>query len=219
MKSLIRLAEEFENYTGYIENISQLLKSIQSIFPNVKLRPFDEFASFLDRYLPAIIRKYLVGTRSVKNCSGISPDFAEFAAKHGFAVLIENVPGHMRNVFLSENSGYMVDLSYIQFKCGYNDDVIVDTLKEIYKDPQKAIKIQKLPATYFGNFTTPHGRYDNLYDPSKSIELYDEDKEGQEEDFQTLEKWNNVLKKKRKDEEINNINSNLERQTKTPSSL
>jgi hypothetical protein len=223
VKRLIKLAEEFEAQTQYLENISPSLRSLQSAFPNVKLRPFGEFKTFLDRYITTLIRKYLVGTQSVKNCSGISPDFAEFAAKYGFAVLIENVPGHVRNIFLAEDSAYIVDLSFIQFTCGYrgyeDEDILIETLKDIYHNPYKAVSIQKLPTTYFGNFHTPHGKYDNLYNPVKYIELYDKDNERQEEDYQTLENWDKVLRKKKKDEEISNTNSNVERQGKTSGAL
>lgn len=214
----MKLAADFKGKTEYLQNISGPLGELQKAFPNVGLKPFSEFKTFLDRYVSTIVRKYLVSTRSVKNCSGISPDFAEFAAKHGFAVLVENIPGHVRNVFLGEDSGYIVDLSFIQFTCGYmgydDDDVLIETLKDIYHNPYKAVSINKLPTTYFGNFRTPHGNYDNLYNPVKYIELYDRDAEGQEEDYQTLEKWDEVLKKKKKDEETSNTDSNVERQGK-----
>jgi hypothetical protein len=198
MKSLLKLANEFEATTEYIKNISPTISSLQKKFPNVALKSFEEFKTFLYEYLTTLVRKYLVSTRSVKNCSGISPDFAEFAAKHGFAVVSESVPGHMRNIFLGKEGPYMVDLSFIQFTCGYtgyDDRVLVKTLKEIYHSPEKAIKIQKLPLTYFGNFREPHGEYDNLYNPVKHIENYHSDNERQEEDLQNLHKWEEHLNK------------------------
>lgn len=215
MKTLIKLAEDFEAKTQYTESISDSLQALQKAFPNVTLRPFQEFKSFLDRYITTIVRKYLVSTKSVKNCSGVSPDFAEFAAKNGFAVVIESVPGHVRNVFFGEDSAYIVDLSFIQFTCGYrgyeDEDILINTLKEVYKNPYKAVKIQKLPAEYFGNFTSPHGKYDSIYNPSKYIELYDKDTERQEEDYQALEQWEKVIRKKRKDEEATDNDLDLER--------
>lgn len=215
MSYLLKLAQNFEDKTNYINNISNLVSSLQKNFPQIKLKSFQEFELFLKRYVPTIIRKYLVGTRSVKNCSGVSPDFAEFAAQFGFAVVSEKIPGHMRNIFLSEDGPYLIDLSYIQFTCGYkgygDDDVLIKTLQEIFHNPFKAVKIEKLSLNYFGNFREPLGKYDNLYDPKKDIEQYDQDKEWQEEDIKILDNWKKQLDKKKENGKINSPDTNLER--------
>lgn len=180
---LIRTAiyKKYANLTDYEDFVEATIKSLQSKFPQVRLRPFSEFKAFLDNLVPRLVHKYILKAGTMKNCSGVSPDFAEMGAQAGFPVLIQHVPGHQRNLVLTQEGPYVVDLTYIQFTCKY-DLSDPDTRKEalenykmLRKDPFKAIKVEPMDKSYFINTRLPHGEYDDLLrpDPLKSIEEYD----------------------------------------------
>lgn len=180
----------------YLEKANAIISKLQEKFPNIKLKSFNEFEKFLSKAVPILIKSYMVSGKAVKVCSSISPDFAEIAANNGFAVLTETVPGHYRNIFISDECPYVIDLSYIQFTCGYtgyNQEKLFETLKEIYNDPFKAIKIEKLPQSYiYDDWRFPHGKYDEMYNPVKSFDFYDKNQDFLNEDYQSVL---NILKK------------------------
>ncbi len=165
------------NYQAWAEGEIQQLKLN---FPNVSLKSFSEFEGFLNSILPKLIHKYMLSTLSMKVCSGISPDFAEIAASRGFAVLVEKIPGHVRNILLASDGPYIIDLSYIQFLCKHDlsnkqeRDQAIQSYKELYQNPFKAIKVEKMPESSIPMASRPTGDYQNqLYNPIESIEQYD----------------------------------------------
>jgi hypothetical protein len=152
--------------------------ALKTKFPNVSLKSFVQFKSFLDALIPKLIHKYILLSGTMKVCSSISPDFAEMAATNGFAVFTEKVPNHFRNVVLTTEGPFAVDLSYIQFLCQWDlrdpstKKEGLKAYKELRQNPWKAIKIEKLPMSAMPHINHPHGEYDQLYDPN-NIDQYD----------------------------------------------
>jgi len=168
-----------EDYNKFCE---ESIESLQLKFPKVSLKSFSEFKSFLDNLVPRLVHKYLLLTGTMKNCSGISPDFAEIGCLAGFPTFVDFAPGHQRNVVLTTDGPYMVDLSYVQFTCNHDlsdpepegRKEALEAYKALYKDPFSALKIEKLPLQYFGGVRSPHGNYNNINrNPLESIEKYD----------------------------------------------
>ncbi len=179
---------KYASIQDYIDFADQTVRELQATFPNVQLRPFSEFQTFLDALVPKLVHKYLISSGTMKNCSGVSPDFSEIGCQSGFAVLTQHVPGHQRNIVLTADGPYMVDLSYIQFICKWdlsdkeNRKEIIENYRALYKDPWKGIKVEALPQTVPGGVRMPHGKYDDLNpDPLARINKYNIDEE--EEDF------------------------------------
>jgi hypothetical protein len=166
-----------EDYNRFVEDS---IASFQTKFPNVKLHNFGEFKSFLDNLIPKLIHKYLILSGSMKNCSGIAPDFAEIAAQAGFPVFTMIEPGHQLNLLLATEGPYLIDLSYIQFTCK-NDmqdkssrQEVINNYKELYQNPFKALSIKALPKQHFSNIRFPHGVYSSFSpDPMRTIQDYD----------------------------------------------
>lgn len=172
--------KKYAALSDYTEYAEQTIAELQKTFPQVSLRSFDEFKNFLDGLLPKLVHKYLIGSGTMKNCSGISPDFSEIACQSGFAVLTQHVPGHQRNILLSTEGPYIVDLSYIQFTCKYDlsdkesRKEVVENYRALYKDPWSAVRIEKLPPEAVGGVRSPHGQYSEVNpDPLKQINEYD----------------------------------------------
>jgi hypothetical protein len=166
--------------TEYDEFVKQSLSLINSSFPNVKLHSFNSFKLFLDNLVPKLVHKYLILSGSMKNCSGISPDFSEIAVQSGFPVLTMIEPGHQLNLVLTTDGPYSVDLSHIQFLCKHEANnkeerqEVLKNYKKLYDNPFLALKIEKLPKQYYTNVRLPHGVYDNLRpNPASQIEKYD----------------------------------------------
>jgi len=175
-----KTTKKIANFSGYDEFVNDTIASMKSKFPSVRLQSFNEFKLFLDKLVPKLVHKYLILSGTMKNCSGISPDFSEMAAQAGFPVLTMMEPRHQLNLVLTSDGPYAVDLSYIQFTCkheAYDEDdkkEVIENYKSLYNDPFKALKIKQLPKQYFTNVRLPHGVYDNLRpDPYKSINKYD----------------------------------------------
>lgn len=173
---IFRRIVQANNYFAWAKDeISELQKK----FPNISMKSFSEFKSFLDSIIPKLIHKYMLLSGAMKVCSTISPDFAEIAATKGFAVLIEHVPGHVRNIVITSDGPYVIDLSYIQFLCQHDltdksvrQEAIL-AYKSLYKDPFTAIKIEKLPLNELPHTSRPHGNYENqIYNPVSSIDNY-----------------------------------------------
>lgn len=180
--------KKYSSIQDYNDFAEQTIREMRNKFSNVQLRPFAEFQTFLDALLPKLVHKYLISSGTMKNCSGISPDFSEIACQSGFPVLTQHIPGHQRNVFLSSDGPFMVDLSYIQFTCKYDlsdkesRKEVIQNYRELYQDPWKAIKIEKMPMEIPGGVRLPHGQYDNTNpDPLERLNKYDMAEE--EEDF------------------------------------
>lgn len=193
-----KLSEENE-YQGFVE---QTLKQLRQVFPQVKLKSEAEFRIFLDDLLPKLIHKYLIRSGTMKNCSGISSDFSEIAGSAGFPVLTQHVPGHQRNVVLTNEGPLMVDLSYIQFSCNHdwsdknNQDEVIKNYLTIYQDPWKAIKIEKLPKIPIGSFTLPTADYSEG-NPNPMTAITEYNIQEVEEDFPSrFEKLKNYLQPK-----------------------
>jgi hypothetical protein len=165
----------------YLNWINNEISTLKQKFPNVSLKSYSEFEVFLNSIVPKLIHKYMILSGSMKVCSGISPDFAEIACTKGFPVFIDHVPGHVRNILLTKECPYIIDLSYIQFLCKhdlndeYTEEEALESFKKLYKNPFLAIKIEKLPQNpiYLGH---PHGEYDNLYNPPYWVDQYDIEK-------------------------------------------
>ncbi len=171
---------KYANLVDYEEFVKSTLESLHEKFPQAQLQPFSKFKTFLDGLVPKLIHKYMLRGASMKVCSGISPDFAEIATQAGFAVITKVKPGHMVNVVLTTEGPYEVDLSYIQYTCNGYDlsdpdtrDEALDTFRELYKDPFKAIKIEELYKGWITGTSIPRGEYDNLYNPGKDLDQYD----------------------------------------------
>lgn len=177
-----KIIQRIAQLNDYVNWANQEVQKLQTRFPGVTLKPFAEFKVFLDAMVPKLIHKYMLLSRSMKVCSGISPDFAEYAVNKGFAVLTEKVPGHMRNVILTIDGPYIIDLSYIQFLCQHSIDSddptpeekakVLQNYKDLYANPFKAIKVEKMPMNAIPHANPPQGNYDSLYDPVKSIDEY-----------------------------------------------
>ena len=181
MNFRFRLLTKIAQDQQYLSWANSEITQLQQKFPQVHLQSFQAFKTFLDSLLPKLIHKYMLLSGSMKVCSGISPDFAEIAATNGFPVFVERIPNHMRNILLTIDGPYIIDLSYIQFLCKhdltnpYDREEAIRSYKELYKDPNRAIRIEKLPISYYTSLCHPHGQYDNLYDPVKSMDRYDID--------------------------------------------
>lgn len=170
---------KYSSLDEYDDFIDQTCKKLQQIFPQVKVTSFSKFKNFLDKLLPKLVHKYLIGSGTMKNCSGISPDFAEIGCQAGFAVLTQHIPGHQRNIVLTTEGPFIVDLSYIQFTCKHDlsdkkyINEVVKNYKELYKDPWKAVKIEQLPNQPISGISLPQGIYSNVSpDPMKIINDY-----------------------------------------------
>jgi len=166
-----------EEYQAFCD---ETIQSLKAKFPNVEMRSFSEFKKFLDSLVPKLVHKYLISTFSMKNCSGISPDFAEIAAQAGFPVLVNFVPGHQRNIVLTTDGPYVVDLSYIQFTCNHDwsdkesRDEVRENYRSLYRDPFSAISIERLPYQYLTGTRLPQREYHvGNPDPMESIQNYD----------------------------------------------
>lgn len=137
MNKYAKIIERIAQLTDYDAIVNEILENLQSNFPNVSLKPFAEFKSFLDALIPKLIHKYMLLTNTMKVCSTISIDFAEIAATAGFAMLIDRKqPGHVRNIVLTSNGPYLVDLSYIQYVVCEWDLTNPKTKKEALKEYQ-----------------------------------------------------------------------------------
>lgn len=171
--------KKYASLADYAEYAEAILRNLQKVFPNVQLRSFSEFKTFLDGLLPKLVHKYLINSGTMKNCSGISPDFAEISCQAGFPVLTQLVPGHQRNILLAQDGPYIVDLSYIQFTCKYDlsdkasRKEVVENYRALYKNPFKAIKIEKLPVESIGGLRQPHGEYSEVSpNPMEALNEY-----------------------------------------------
>jgi len=191
--------KKYADLTDYEQFAQSTLDSLHGKFPQVQIRSFSEFKTFLDSLVPKLIHRYMLRSGSMKICSTISSDFAEVAATAGFPVITKNLPGHMVNVVLTTEGPYIIDLSYIQYLCGGYDlidpdtrEEVLETFHQLYKDPFKAIKIEQHPKTWISGTNIPHGEYDNLYDPVKWVNDYNmkENEETFPETFDAYKKEN-----------------------------
>ena len=179
---LYRKYASIEEYDVFVKNT---IASLTSKFPNVSLHSFGDFKSFLDGLIPKLIHKYLILSMSMKNCSGISPDFSEIACQAGFPVLTMLAPGHQLNLVLTTDGPYSIDLSYIQFTCKHqiesdNDEdgnerrEVIENYKKLYNNPFSAVKIIQLPKQHYSNVRLPQGIYHEFSpDPAQAIKKYD----------------------------------------------
>jgi hypothetical protein len=71
-----RVFKKYSSIEDYDRFVEDSISSFQTKFPNVELHSFGEFKSFLDNLIPKLVHKYLILSGSMKNCSGIAPDFA-----------------------------------------------------------------------------------------------------------------------------------------------
>lgn len=187
MLSKTAIFKKYCNLSDYDDFVNETLISLKSRFPQVSLKSFSEFKSFLDSILPKLIHKYMINSMAMKVCSTISPDFAEIAANAGYAVIVQHVPGHVRNIVLTTDGPYVVDLSYIQFLCNHdfhdkeNRKEVLQNYKELYHNPQKAVKIEPMDKSWITSSSEPQAKYDNLYNPVESFNRYNI--EEQEEDY------------------------------------
>ena len=195
-----RIYKKYASIEEYQAFVDETISTIKTKFPNVELRSFGQFKSFLDNLVPKLVHKYLILSGSMKNCSGISPDFTEIACQAGFPVLTMLQPGHQLNLVLTQEGPYSVDLSYIQFTCKHQVDsdtdedgserrAVLENYKALYKDPFKALKIAPLPKQYFANVRYPQGVYHTFSpDPGKAIQEYnmEETEEAFPERFEKL---------------------------------
>ena len=183
MLTKTRVFQKYASIEDYQTFTDEAISTLKNKFPQVKLSSYGEFKVFLDSLVPKLVHKYLLLSGSMKNCSGISPDFSEIACQAGFPVLTILAPGHQLNLVLTQDGPYMVDLSYIQFTCKHEVESdyptkeerkeILDNYRALYKDPFKAIKVQQLPKQYFSDIRYPQGVYHILNpDPMKSIQNY-----------------------------------------------
>lgn len=180
MEFRFRIFKKISQDSSYLNWAEAEIIELKKKFPNVSLKSFSEFKSFLDSILPKLIHKYMLLSGAMKVCSTISPDFAEIACSKGFAVLIEHVSGHVRNIIITSEGPYLIDLSYIQFLCQHDlsnksvRDEAVAAYRALYKNPYMAIKIEKLPLNELPHLSQPNGNYENqLYNPVESIDNYD----------------------------------------------
>jgi hypothetical protein len=176
--------KKYASVSDYDAFVNESISTIKTKFPNVQLRSWGEFRAFLDGLVPKLIHKYLLLSGSMKNCSGISPDFTEIACQAGFPVMTMVVPGHQLNLVLTREGPYSVDLSYIQFTCKHQIESdepseeerqeVINNYRALYRDPFRALQTQQLPKQYFGNVRYPHGTYHTFSpDPGKAIQDYD----------------------------------------------
>lgn len=175
-KAIYKKCANLLDYTAFVE---KTISELKNNFPAVSLKSFSEFRFFLDSLVPKLVHKYILLAGTMKNCSGVSPDFAELAAQSGFPVLVQSLPGHQRNVVLTTDGPYAVDLTYIQFVCKYDlsdksaRKEVLENYKSLRKDPFKAIKIEKLNKEPISGVYLPNGEYwEGRPDPLKSIEEY-----------------------------------------------
>lgn len=173
--------KKYASLEDYQEFCRRTIEELKPKFPNLSLRPFAEFKQFLDNLVPKLVHKYLIFSGTMKNCSGVSPDFAEIASQAGYPTLVQFSPGHQSNVVLTSDGPYSVDLSYVQFTCKWDltdpdqRDEAIENYKAIRRDPFSAIKVEKLPEQYFVDTRNPRtDDYDDLLhpDPMKSIQRY-----------------------------------------------
>lgn len=176
--------KKYAALTDYENFVEQQLSVIRTKFPNVRLHSFAEFKNFLDKVIPKLIHKYMLRAGAMKVCSTISPDFSEIASAAGFAVIVQHVSGHVRNIALTTDGPYLVDLSYIQFLCQHDlmdPDVKQEALKayrSLYKDPFKAVKVELMSKEHFQGVSVPEAKYENdIYDPVKRFDKYDMEEE------------------------------------------
>lgn len=182
--SIYKKYSSIEDYNAFVDESISIIKTK---FPNVELHSWGEFKAFLDNLVPKLIHKYLLLSGSMKNCSGISPDFSEIACQAGFPVMTMFDSGHQLNLVLTTEGPYLVDLSYIQFTCKHQIDSdnptedekreVLNNYRALYKDPFKALKIRRLPKQYFSGVRYPYGTYDIFSpDPGKAIRQYNIEK-------------------------------------------
>jgi hypothetical protein len=140
----------------------------------VELRKRSALAAWLEDNIPFAVGAFMLNARSLRVCSGISPDFAEIAAASGWPAVTASVPRHFLNIILVEDGFVMVDLSAIQFElCDHNDGREVSRmLKMVAKNPFRAIAIEaRDPQAGWpvGNVRFPQGKFDDLYNPIRAF--------------------------------------------------
>ena len=162
----------FENW------LNESVKEIASYYPNVSLKSFSDFNSWLNSVIPKLIHKYMIATKSMKVCSTISADFAEIAADKGFPVGVLKIPGHHFNVAFTSDGLYKIDLSAIQFVCKHditdrkNRKEVIENYKKLYNDPFSAIEVNKMPSKII-DFEFPGVSANNIFNPVESFNKYD----------------------------------------------
>ena len=182
-----------------MSDLEDYLSDLQSIFPQVELKSFDELNNLLQQIVPKMVHKYLISGKTIKNCSGVSRDFAEIATQAGFACLIQNVPGHFRNILLLTDGMYVVDISHIQFELDFQSkDSAIKNYKKIYNDPFKCIKVEKLfpQELNYNSISLPHGVFSSTNpNPVETINRYDiaEEEEIFPERFKKIKEASNKI--------------------------
>lgn len=113
----------------------------------------DEAMEAIRAAVPVLIRKYMINSRAVKVCGGISRAFEAEMKRIGVPTVTSSRPGHFYNLVATGSTVIMVDLSAIQFECkpdydAYDDffeaeSVDVERLLDLVKaDPFRAVKIE-----------------------------------------------------------------------------
>jgi len=162
-----------------------ILSDIQRAFPDVGLRTEEELRAWLDEAVPTMVRHWLLSSRTLKVCSGISPDFAEIGAAHGFPVVTVRVPGHFYNAALTTEGALLIDLSAAQFevcRAGLRDfdpdeidspeyKHLEEVFERIERDPFSAVRIERIDPRDIGSYAPPTGRFlADFVDPTKKYE-------------------------------------------------
>jgi hypothetical protein len=156
-----------------------ILRDIQKAFPEVRLPAESELLAWLDEAVPTMVRHWLISARTLKVCGGVSPDFAEIAAAHGFPVVTVSAPGHFYNVALTQEAALLIDLSAAQFEvqraglCDFDVDELegpdyqhlLNVFERIERDPFSAVRIERIDPRGIGSYRTPTGSFPSFLDP------------------------------------------------------
>ncbi len=146
-------------------------------FPSgVSLRSRGAFATWLEVNAPYVIAAFMLNSRALRVCSGISPAFAEVAAANGWPAVTVSVPRHFKNVILVKEGFVDLDLSAIQFEvCDHNDfKEVARVLRSVARNPFRAIRVGFIEPGFewpIGQPRLPTGKFDSLYNPVKTFEF------------------------------------------------
>lgn len=159
--------------------IDRLLKD----FPNVKIPTDSQMDSWLHESIPPMVLGWILINGITKVCSAISPAFASVSAHNGIPMFVQDGPGHVWNIGISEKHIWKIDLSHIQFDIGTCDSgatdeeyyKYMDKLKTVSKNPYKSVKITKrtfkdVPE----NLQNPKkNRMEDLIDKTTSLDMFE----------------------------------------------
>lgn len=150
--------------------------ALDDYFPDarVELRSIAELKQWLRAHVPVAIAAWMLRSRSLKVCSGISPAFAEVLFRDGWPAVTCAIPRHQFNVVVTLEGFVKVDMSAIQFQvCDQDDyDEVRGLLRQVARNPFRAIEVKRYASWPAHVQRVPDGRsgFSSMWDPLKDYD-------------------------------------------------